>query len=130
MARGCSFLKKILYAIPIVFFIVFISWGFIVVNSENTRIFNENIANSQSVDYAKMKELGVDFKLFTKDKSEIKIHHKNKSEFYIEVGDYEVNFNEGTFKTGIINFTDGFKYVLSKVGNTIGDGIKKVESII
>ncbi|SHI38251.1 hypothetical protein SAMN02745163_00139 [Clostridium cavendishii DSM 21758] len=122
-------MKKILYVIPIVFFIIFVAWGFIFINIENTRVFNDGIAN-QNIDYAKMKDLGVDFKLFTKDKSEIKIYHRTKNEFYMEVGRYEINFNESRFKKGLINFIDGFQYSLSKVGNIIGDGLKKIESII
>lgn len=129
ISGGCSLLKKVIMSIPFIFFILFVTWGFMVINIQNTKASNEVIENNESIDFEKMKELGLDFKFFVKDKSEIKIYHSNNDEFYMNYKDYEIDFNNSLLKPVLINFMDGTDYILSKVGNGIGYVIKKVESI-
>lgn len=122
-------MKKIIMSIPFIFFIIFVIWGFMIINIQNTKVFNEVIENNENIDFEKMKELGLDFKSFIKDKSEIKVYHSNKNEFYVDYKEYEIDFDNSLLKPVLINFIDGTDYILSKVGNSIGYVVKKIESI-
>lgn len=120
-------------SIPIIVFIYFVTWGFMVINiqnTQNTKVVNEVIENNEKIDFEEMKKLGLDLKFFVKDNNKIKIYHSNKNEFYMEYKDYEIDFNNSLLKPILINFIDGTDYILSKVGNSIGYIVEKVEWIV
>lgn len=122
-------MKKIIFILPILFFVGFVAWGFIYINEQNTSVFSEMSEKTEEVDYEKLKtDLGMDFKYFIKDNSEIKIH-QTEDNLYLEYKDYEIDLNHSIFKPIIINFVGGVDYVLSKIGNGIGYGIKRMEDI-
>jgi hypothetical protein len=122
-------LKKIIFILPILFFFGFVTWGFIYINEQNTKVFSEISKKNEKVDYEKLKaELGMDFKYFIKDNSEIKIH-QTENDLYLEYKEYEIDLNNSIFKPIIINFVGGVEYILSQIGNGIGSGIEKIEDI-
>lgn len=122
-------MKKIIFILPILFFFGFVTWGFIYINEQNTSVFSEISQKAEKVDYEKLKaDLGMDFKYFIKDNSEIKIH-QTEDDLYLEYKDYEIDLNQSIFKPIIINFVGGVEYVLSTIGNGIGYGIEKIEDV-
>lgn len=122
-------MKKIIFILPILFFFGFVTWGFIYINEQNTSVFSEISQKAEKVDYEKLKaDLGMDFKYFIKDNSEIKIH-QTEDDLYLEYKDYEIDLNQSIFKPIIINFVGGVEYVLSTIGNGIGYGIERIEDV-
>lgn len=122
-------MKKIIFILPILFFFGFVAWGFIYINEQNTSVFSEMSQKTEEIDYERLKtDLGMNFKYFIKDNSEIKIH-QTEDNLYLEYKDYEIDLNYSILKPIIINFVGGVYYILSKIGNGIGNGIETMEDI-
>ena len=99
-------MKKILYVIPFLMFIVIFVWGFVNINIENTKVFNSKDSEISSMNNDKLKEeIGIDLTGFSEDNSKMKIYRDEKG-FYISYKDYVINLNEGIFGRALIAMID------------------------
>ncbi|MGL5244374.1 MAG: hypothetical protein ACRC7R_04220 [Sarcina sp.] len=112
-------MRKILITVPfILFFIIFI-WGYVNINIENTKVFNNKDLEVTNVDSEKLKEeIGMDLSVFSKDESKIKIYKEDK-EIFAVVEDYKIDINKGVIGKGLINIVDGMNYFINKIGHFI-----------
>lgn len=99
-------MKKILYIIPFLMFIVIFVWGFVNINMENTKVFNSKDSEISSMDNDKIKEeVGIDLTGFSEDNSNLKMYRDDQG-FYVIYKDYVVNLNEGVFGRALVAMID------------------------
>lgn len=119
-------MRKILRAIPILLFCIILLWGFININIENTKAFNEQYIetiSSKPVDGEKLEEnTGIDFTGFNEDKSIIKIYNEENN-LKLVFKNHIINLNEGILGKIVILIVDsmnnGLDYINTLIENFI-----------
>lgn len=115
-------MRKILRTIPILLSIIILLWGFININIENTKAFNEEYIETISlkpVDGEKLeKNTGIDFTSFNEDNSIIKIYNEENN-LKLVFKNHVINLNEGIIGKIVILTVDSMNNSLNYINTLI-----------
>lgn len=115
-------MRKILRSIPILLSIIILLWGFININIQNTKAFNNEYIKTISlkpVDGEKLEEnTGIDFTSFNEDKSIIKIYNEENN-LKLVFKNYIIDLNEGLLGKIVILIVDYMNNSLNYINTLI-----------
>ncbi|MPQ42256.1 hypothetical protein [Clostridium tarantellae] len=112
-------MKKIIFTIPFILFSIIFFWGYVNINIENTKVFNNKDLEVSNVDSEKLKEeTGMDLSMFSKDESKIKIYREDE-EVYAVIDNYKVDINKGIIGKGLVNLIDSINHFIDKISTFV-----------
>ena len=109
-------MKKLKVLFAVLFFMLFVGYGFIQVNILNTSFYNYNKNKLKEDEFKELiKEFDGEFKGHLTDESNVKIYENDEEDLVADIGKYEMTIIDSEFKKWFLGIIENIKQGVTRI---------------